>query len=218
MTYTGGVGLDPSEIIGLLNVTETGEDVLRLHEIATRLDKGPYDINDAGGYGAHLDAVLSGRDDRCREAIAGVIRRTSHSVVDLTSARLMLHAGIDPATACALALMVDGPVTITRTWAPQVIVKAPEEACDPDCVVAMSLAHDISWNSDIGIRIGDLPIALAAAAHGRRLKDYVSHPVLDDHPLVLGGTDERFGRTWIRVTGMEPIDAETLLGMRPTFA
>jgi hypothetical protein len=215
VTYGGGLGLGHSEIIGFINVTET-DDVLRLHELAGMRGRTPYEINDAGGYNAHLDAVLSGRDDRCREALARMLGRAVHSIVDLASARLLLHAGIDPATACALALMVDGPVTIDRDWDLPVVVNAPEEACDPGCTVAMTFAGDVSWNSEHGLRIGGLPDALAAAAVGHPLSDYVDHPAFTGLSLTLGETHERYDHRWIRVSAAEVVGIPALLGMRPS--
>jgi hypothetical protein len=212
--YRGGVRLNHTDIIGFINVTEK-TDVLRLHELSRRRGMDPHELNRKGGFDAHLDAVLSGRDDSCREGLRQVLVECEMHPLDLASARLLIHAGIDPVTACALALLVDGPVSFERDWDNDVVVNAPEGLGDQECFVAMTFGHDVSWNSQHGIRIGSLPVALASAAHGRLLRHYVSHPVLDELALTLGGTSEHYGHDWISVDTPERVDIPTLLTMRP---
>lgn len=177
-----------------------GEDARYLDEAQTR-----------SAYDAMLSVVLEGRSRRMIGVVDAIVRQHGNSAVDLITAELGWHLGLDVVAALAISAAYDNHATIEDGDGESVFTVS---AWQPLPRSRVRLAPGVDWDSR-GVLL-HLPETLAVASVGRPLSQVVSHPVLDRHALTIAGCGPNDGRTLLMVGADEtPIDVEALIAMRP---
>lgn len=187
--------IDDGTMCGYINATEK-RDELGLHAIARTLDAKPHDIRN-GGYDEHMRKLLSGEgwdEIKLKTMLAAY---DWSPMISHEGAQLLLRHGIRPAAACAMVLLIDGPMHLKLEGTTILSVNAPEEMEDQCCNVEIHLMGDISWHSSYGLRLHPgAPEAVKRGSTGRRLEDVITHPMLEDFDLMIGEAGEDADNVW----------------------
>lgn len=123
--------------------------------------------------------TLATRRDRALSDDARNALRSTTLDIDPIARELVEDLGLDP----------DGLLLLAAVASPdQVNLGACLRVADPGrsrVTISVPLTPEISWHSpdDEVFMIGPMPEMLANALPGRRLAEWLSHPVLDRHPI-----------------------------------
>lgn len=210
--------LEEASLIGLINVTRD-DDAFGIHAFARRYGEAPHAMRAEGLLDVHMDEVLSGRWSGRATVVADLLSGGHHpydgaTTVDRLGAAMLAHHGVDPATMCAIALRMDGPMTVVRriergraatrigfddlghSTEPLATVEAASDLDAPHdetCGVVMHLT-----GIDVATTRGHLGFANApsliqaglGASRARWVSDLVDHPVLSRWHLPITGRDD----------------------------
>jgi len=143
----------------------------------------------------HIGDALLDLGDR-RDAIAASLRQAYARIdryadgsrdIDLVTARLIAHAGIEPMMVAWLAAMCGGTLYIRDADRSALIDVdtqfKPHET--RTCGTQLAIGDMASWQSCGTVLVDGIPDSIMVAAAGRPLSAIISHPVLDPLGLTI---------------------------------
>lgn len=211
-----------TDIKALLKVTERNDE-LGLYDLARQYGRNPEQWNIGGGYDMPIHRIITGKDidqEKLRHVFTLELAQVDDPIIDRPGAELLLQMGIYPAAVCAMAFLINSPLSIIRyiDWQSRMVatIDANKDREHPFCLAAMQLTQQVSYNSVRGVRIDDLPESLIMAAPGRPLRDLISHPILDKYTLYIEDASVRWNHQWFGVKNSKPdVGIDEILGMKP---
>lgn len=211
------IRLEPGQLYDVVSLSESFDDPFKLVALLKEHGGDRSSIEYLGASEDAFSALLEGHDDSCRDAIGALLRRRPTQMLDRITAELVAAIGCDPATACAAAIVLDTSIEIQEgaTDDQLLFLDESDPPDSPTCQTRIWVADMVEWDSTGRLRI-ELPETLKAASVGRMLRDVVSHPVLDRHPLrILSIHDDGSGNSIQTDADRTPLDADAILAMRP---
>lgn len=116
--------------------------------------------------------------------------------IDMITAELLVHLGIDPLTVAWLSAACDGFHIHDEDGFDTIIdtdaVIRPHESAQ-QCSTNTTLSETVWWKAGGIMLVSDLPASALTNAVGRPLREVVSHPVLDRHDLRISDVDLQQG-------------------------
>lgn len=216
------IRLTPGSLTDLIAVSDEHDDPFGLLAIGDGMGAGIGTPNEAEyleDAEQALSDIIEGHDDRFRTVIAKHLDRPER-LLDRITAELAAAAGCDPATACAIARILDGDANIQNSADDKIVLYVDEAhpSSSEHCLTRVWVSEDVLWDA-VGRLLVTMPETTLSAAIGRKLRDVVSHPVLDRHDLTVTGADN-IGLTRFLLVDSDrtPLNREELLAMRPTVA
>lgn len=172
-------------------------------------------------YDDALCAMIEGYDDAQRDKVMACAGNASHPLIDRITAELAAEACCDPLTALALAVELGTSAVIEDASTDELVLMVdPWNPSTSDATLtAVWVAPDILWYA-CGRLVAPLPEIALVAAVGRRLRDVISHPVLDRHAITITGvTEDGMGRAVFQTDAERtPIGIKQLATIRPPGA
>lgn len=213
------IRLSPFQLADLIERSAHFDDPFGLRVLAEDMglefDEPEYieDAQDA------LSVILEGQDASHRGAIARLLQHRPTMLLDRVTAELCAAACCDPAAACAIAIVMDERISIedAATGERVLFLDDSDPPDSPSCLTQVWVAPGIQWDTVGTLRLV-LPDLTFSAAIGRPLKDVVTHPVLDRHPLVITGIGHSMEHKPHFQTDADrtPLTIGELLAIRPT--
>lgn len=190
----------------------------------------PLGLGENGDETPTLDVIVDALLDlgERREAVAGALATIQSTCghlgngrrhVDLVTARLVAHSGLEPLMVAWLSAVRNGIHMTNENGSDVLEIDARTTPAESQtCGTMVVLAPDIVWEARGTMLVAYLPDAIVAAAAGRPLVDIVSHPVLDPLGLVieeaeLAGDDDH-ARLHVNVEHVFP-SVDELAAMEP---
>jgi len=166
-------------------------------------------------YDQEITDLLEGNAQSLLAATDVILREHGMAIVDRITAEIAQHIGIDVGAALALAITLDSHAVIEdQDRALMLVLSAWTPSDAPMPLNAAWLAPSVQWQP--GKVVVELPQTLALAAVGKPLRDTLTHPVLDRHPLTVTGVGTANGdRMTLEVDAdVTPLETEALIAMR----
>lgn len=129
-----------------------------------------------------IHEAITGMHDSVRRRFLERLERQRDDDIDELTARLLVHAGIDPvAMAVAVAFMGDEGVYVIRDD------DGDHEICDVRSEKNhqngyVELSDEVRWNFDGTVIMPPLPHTVLAALPGKKLHEAIAHPIMDAFP------------------------------------
>lgn len=130
-----------------------------------------------------VDKALTGLTGKQAAAVERALRKDpprDSARIDLATVDLLLERGIDPLAVAWLASVDDG-LSVHDNEDLSTVIGFDGEPFG----AVTSIGEGALWSASCTLAIRNLPNALVNATVGNALRDIVSHPVLDRHPLVI---------------------------------
>lgn len=205
---------------GLGDIVEKSydDDRLRLMVLADDMGAHPEEAFHLERVRDALSDILEGIDDDFRDDVREMLGLRATLTMDRISAEIAAHLCIDPATARALAYWIDDHLTIMDGATGEMIAfvdhSSPPDDRNP--LGRVRLEEGVEWETGGTLVVRGLPATALVAAVGRPLRDLVSHPVLDAHPLVVTGIEDDgmhqiVSTDWHR----RPLTVDEIMDIRP---
>lgn len=194
------------------------DDRLRLMALAASMDAHPDDPVYLESASDALSDIIEGIDDDFRDEVRRMLGLRETLTMDHISAGIAAHLCIDPATACALAYWIEDGLVIEDGATKEMIafIDHSEAPNDRNPLGRVRLTQGVEWETGGNLIVQDLPATTLNAAIGRPLRDLVSHPILDAHPLVVTGIQDTgmhqiVSTDWHR----RPLTIDEIMAIRP---
>lgn len=184
----------------------TDDVVLRVIELAD-MDENPLDIDDPVVRGSDametaVQAALTGLDasaaDRVEQALTRLLSaRTDPTCdIDMITAALLVHEGVDPLTVAWLSAACNG-LEVTDDDDMDTIISVDADIRPHEsmlCETVTRIGDHAWWKAGGVLMLNDMPDTTITAASGRKLRDILSHPVLDTYDITVENVEpERDG-------------------------
>lgn len=131
--------------------------------------------------------ALAGRDIEILSNVCRVLKSAGWQTLtglDRITGHLMMHHGVHPLVLFWMATIAQEMAGLASDEnGPFMSLDITKDYDDPECLTTVSFEGDICWYARRILILPARPLSVINAAESKPLGDFISHPILDQHPL-----------------------------------